>query len=36
MDDTDRQIIAALQADGRRPYSQIAERAGHVPASSVR
>ncbi|MFE7704984.1 Lrp/AsnC family transcriptional regulator [Streptomyces sp. NPDC057486] len=35
LDDTDRQIIAALQADGRRPYSQIAEELD-IPASSVR
>lgn len=35
LDDTDRGIIAILQADGRRPYSQIAEDLG-IPASSVR
>jgi len=35
LDDTDRRIIAILQADGRRPYSQIAEDLG-IPASSVR
>jgi Lrp/AsnC family transcriptional regulator, regulator for asnA, asnC and gidA len=35
LDDTDRQIIAILQADGRRPYSQIAEDL-NIPASSVR
>lgn len=35
MDDVDRQIITALQADGRRPFNQIAEDLG-VPASSVR
>ncbi|MFE7108228.1 Lrp/AsnC family transcriptional regulator [Streptomyces sp. NPDC057575] len=35
LDDTDRRIIAILQAEGRRPYSQIAEDLG-IPASSVR
>lgn len=35
LDDTDRRIIAILQAHGRRPYSQIAEDLG-IPASSVR
>jgi Lrp/AsnC family transcriptional regulator, regulator for asnA, asnC and gidA len=35
LDDTDRRIIAILQADGRRPYSQLAEDLG-IPASSVR
>lgn len=35
MDDIDRRIIAILQADGRRAYSQIAEDLG-IPASSVR
>ncbi|MCF2533969.1 Lrp/AsnC family transcriptional regulator, partial [Yinghuangia soli] len=35
MDDIDRRIIAILQADGRRAYSQIAEDIG-IPASSVR
>ncbi|GAA3377893.1 Lrp/AsnC family transcriptional regulator [Streptomyces sannanensis] len=35
LDDTDRRIIAILQADGRRPYSQIAEELA-IPASSVR
>ena len=35
LDDTDRRIIAILQADGRRPYSQLAEHLG-IPASSVR
>ncbi|MCF2528904.1 Lrp/AsnC family transcriptional regulator [Yinghuangia soli] len=35
LDDIDRRIIAALQADGRRAYSQIAEDLG-IPASSVR
>lgn len=35
LDDIDRKIIAILQADGRRAYSQIAEDLG-IPASSVR
>lgn len=35
LDDIDRRIIAILQADGRRPYSQIGEDLG-IPASSVR
>ncbi|MEU2234064.1 Lrp/AsnC family transcriptional regulator [Streptomyces vietnamensis] len=35
LDDTDRRIIAILQADGRRPYSQIAEDL-NIPPSSVR
>lgn len=35
LDDIDRRIIAILQADGRRPYSQIAEDLD-IPASSVR
>ncbi|MFE9885140.1 Lrp/AsnC family transcriptional regulator [Streptomyces scopuliridis] len=35
LDDIDRRIIAILQADGRRPYSQIAEELA-IPASSVR
>ncbi|MEV7286326.1 Lrp/AsnC family transcriptional regulator [Streptomyces sp. NPDC093252] len=35
LDDIDRRIIAILQADGRRAYSQIAEDLG-IPASSVR
>ena len=35
MDDTDRRIITALQADGRKPFNQIAEDLG-IPASSVR
>jgi Lrp/AsnC family transcriptional regulator for asnA, asnC and gidA len=35
LDDTDRRIIAILQADGRRPYSQISEELD-IPASSVR
>ncbi|MFJ3581802.1 Lrp/AsnC family transcriptional regulator [Streptomyces sp. NPDC090127] len=35
LDDIDRRIIALLQADGRRPYSQLAEDLG-IPASSVR
>jgi Lrp/AsnC family transcriptional regulator for asnA, asnC and gidA len=35
MDDTDRKIITALQADGRRPFNQIAKDLG-IPASSVR
>ncbi|AMB60013.1 Lrp/AsnC family transcriptional regulator [Microterricola viridarii] len=35
MDDIDRQIITALQGDGRRPFNQIAEELG-IPASSVR
>lgn len=35
MDDIDRQIITALQVDGRRAFKQIAEDLG-VPASSVR
>jgi Lrp/AsnC family transcriptional regulator for asnA, asnC and gidA len=35
LDDTDRRIIAALQADGRRPYSRIGEAAG-VSESVVR
>ncbi|MFD4572898.1 Lrp/AsnC family transcriptional regulator [Streptomyces sp. NPDC058417] len=35
LDNIDRRIIAILQADGRRPYSQIAEELG-IPASSVR
>ena len=35
LDDTDRRIIAILQADGRRSYSQIADDLG-IPASSVR
>jgi Lrp/AsnC family transcriptional regulator for asnA, asnC and gidA len=35
LDDIDRRIIAILQADGRRPYSQISEDLG-IPASSVR
>ncbi|MFF2064038.1 Lrp/AsnC family transcriptional regulator [Streptomyces sp. NPDC058200] len=35
LDATDRRIIAILQADGRRPYSQIADDLG-IPASSVR
>ena len=35
LDDTDRRVIAILQADGRRSYSQIAEDLG-IPASSVR
>jgi len=35
MDDIDRRIITALQADGRRAFKQIAEDLG-IPASSVR
>lgn len=35
LDDIDRRIIAILQADGRRPYAQIAEEL-EIPASSVR
>lgn len=35
MDDIDRQIITALQVDGRRAFNQIAEDLG-IPASSVR
>lgn len=35
MDDIDRQIITALQSDGRRAFTQIAEDLG-IPASSVR
>ncbi|MDI2124700.1 Lrp/AsnC family transcriptional regulator [Yinghuangia seranimata] len=35
LDDIDRRIIAILQADGRRAYSQISEDLG-IPASSVR
>jgi Lrp/AsnC family transcriptional regulator for asnA, asnC and gidA len=35
LDDTDRRIIAILQADGRRPYNQLAEDLG-IPVSSVR
>jgi Lrp/AsnC family transcriptional regulator, regulator for asnA, asnC and gidA len=35
LDDTDRRIIAALQADGRRPYSRIGEAVG-VSESVVR
>lgn len=35
LDDIDRRIIAILQADGRRPYSQIAEDL-NIPPSSVR
>ncbi|MGI5133800.1 Lrp/AsnC family transcriptional regulator [Streptomyces sp. CA-106110] len=35
LDELDRRIIAILQADGRRPYSQMAE-ALNLPASSVR
>ncbi|MBW8484282.1 Lrp/AsnC family transcriptional regulator [Actinomadura parmotrematis] len=35
LDDIDQRIIAILQADGRRPYSQIAEDLA-IPASSVR
>jgi Lrp/AsnC family transcriptional regulator, regulator for asnA, asnC and gidA len=35
LDDTDRRVIAALQADGRRPYSRIGEALG-VSESVVR
>jgi Lrp/AsnC family transcriptional regulator for asnA, asnC and gidA len=35
LDDLDRRIIAILQADGRRPYSQMAEEL-NIPPSSVR
>lgn len=35
LDDLDRRIIAALQVDGRRTFSTLAEEFG-VPASSVR
>jgi Lrp/AsnC family transcriptional regulator for asnA, asnC and gidA len=35
LDDIDLKIIAALQTDGRRAYSQIAEETG-LPASSIR
>jgi Lrp/AsnC family transcriptional regulator for asnA, asnC and gidA len=35
LDDTDRRIIAALQADGRRPYSRIGKSVG-VSESVVR
>lgn len=35
LDEVDRQIIAALQVDGRRSYSRIAEQAG-VSESSIR
>jgi Lrp/AsnC family transcriptional regulator for asnA, asnC and gidA len=35
LDELDARIIAILQADGRRPYSRIAEELG-IPASSVR
>ena len=35
MDDIDRQIITALQADGRKAFTQIAEELD-IPASSVR
>jgi Lrp/AsnC family transcriptional regulator for asnA, asnC and gidA len=35
LDDVDRRLIAALQADGRRPYSRIATRLG-VSESVVR
>jgi Lrp/AsnC family transcriptional regulator for asnA, asnC and gidA len=35
LDDTDRRVIAALQADGRRPYSRIAASVG-VSESVVR
>lgn len=31
LDDTDRQILAALQADGREAFSQIADRLGVSP-----
>jgi Lrp/AsnC family transcriptional regulator for asnA, asnC and gidA len=35
LDELDRRIIALLQADGRRPYSQMAEELD-IPPSSVR
>lgn len=35
LDDLDRRIIAALQVDGRRTFSSLAEEFG-IPASSVR
>jgi Lrp/AsnC family transcriptional regulator for asnA, asnC and gidA len=35
LDDLDRRIIAILQTDGRRPYSQMAEEL-NIPPSSVR
>ncbi|MBB4071079.1 Lrp/AsnC family transcriptional regulator [Leucobacter sp. OH2974_COT-288] len=35
LDEIDRKIIAALQKDGRKPFSVLAEELG-VPASSVR
>ncbi|MEV4127202.1 Lrp/AsnC family transcriptional regulator [Nocardia sp. NPDC049707] len=35
MDDLDRRIIAALQLDGRRTFSNLADELG-IPASSVR
>lgn len=35
LDDLDRRIIAALQVDGRRPFSSLATEFG-LPASSVR
>jgi len=35
LDDLDRKIIAALQADGRRPFTSLAQEFG-VPVSSVR
>ncbi|BCW45006.1 Lrp/AsnC family transcriptional regulator [Arthrobacter sp. StoSoilB5] len=35
LDDVDRQLIAALQLNGRKPFKEIADESG-IPASSVR
>ena len=35
LDDVDRQVIATLQLNGRKPFKEIAEETG-IPASSVR